>query len=223
VRAGLHRMRSVSACVCVRVGVSLGMGVGVGVGVGMMAVPCEAFAQGVEFAPFVGYRVGGGPGEGVPVSTPDIDAAASVGAAYDVPLHDGLWLEIFYSRQAAHLLATVPGEPPARLTASTEYWHAGGLQELDGGTVRPFLTGTVGLTRMAVGPEAEVRFSLAAGGGVKLRATDHLAARFDGRVIATFTDASVTTLICSTGRCFAGLHASTIWQMDFTAGLSLTF
>ncbi len=190
--------------------------------VGVLAVPHAASAQGVEIAPFIGYRVGG-PGEGVPASTPDVDAAASAGAAYDVPLHDGLWLEILYSRQAAHVLAALPGEQPARVGASTEYWHAGGLQELEGGSVRPFLTGTVGLTRMAIGADAEVRFSLAAGGGVKVRATDHVAARFDGRLIVTFTDASVTTLICSTGRCFAGLHVSALWQTDFTAGLALSF
>lgn len=195
----------------------------VGVCVGVIAVPYEASAQAVEITPFIGYRVGGGPGEGVPASTPDVDAAVSAGAAYDVPLHDGLWLEILYSREAAHLLGARPGEPPARVTASTEYWHVGGLQELEGGSVRPFLTGTVGLTRMAVGADAEVRFSLGAGGGVKLRATDHVAARFDGRVLVTFADASVTTLICSTGRCFAGLHVSTIWQTDFTAGVALTF
>ena len=185
----------------------------------LLPVP-PAWAQAVEIAPFAGYRFGGDFLEILTNTAQDVDGAPSLGITCDVPLHDGLSLEILYSRQSAY--AVVPGGArPARIAATSEHWHAGGLQELMTlGAVRPFLTGTLGLTRMAAGGNAEVRFSISAGGGVKLRANDHVALRLDGRVIVTFMDADLGTVICTTGRCVSGLHLWTTWQADFTAGVA---
>ncbi|HEY7058608.1 MAG TPA: hypothetical protein VH458_18885 [Vicinamibacterales bacterium] len=188
-------------------------------------VPASAaIAQVVEIAPFVGYRVGGDPFEAITGVSQDLDGTASAGLACDIPIGGGLSVEVLYSRQEAHLLATSsPGAPSLRVRTIVEYWHAGGLQEFSTGVARPFLTGTLGLTRMAAGADNELRFSIGAGGGVKLRANDHLALRLDGRSLVTFVDGSVSTVICTTGRCFTGLHVTTVWQMDFTAGLALAF
>jgi hypothetical protein len=184
----------------------------------MSASPARA--QAVEIAPFAGYRFGGDFVEILTNTAQDVDGAPSFGITCNVPLHDGLSLEILYSRQSAHAVIPVAGgAPPARIAATSEYWHAGGLQELTGGAVRPFLTGTLGLTRMAAGGDAEVRFSVGAGSGVKLRASDHVALRLDGRVIVTFMDADLGTVICTTGRCVSGLHLWATWQADFTAGV----
>jgi hypothetical protein len=183
----------------------------------------RAAAQAIELAPFVGYRFGGDVFEIMTGVSQDVDGAPSAGASCDVPLHDGLSLEIFYARQAAHVFVPAAGPRPLRVNASTEYWHAGGLQEFVAGSARPFLTGTLGLTRVAVGGDDELRFSVGAGGGVKLRASDHLAVRLDGRLLVTFMDGSFTTVICTSGGCLAGLHLSAIWQTDFTAGLAFTF
>ena len=182
-----------------------------------------AWAQAVEIAPFAGYRFGGDFVEILTNSAQDVDGAPSLGITCDVPLHDGLSFEILYSRQSAHAFVAMPGgAPPSRIAATSEYWHAGGLQELTGGAVRTFLTGTLGLTRMTAGGNAEVRFSIGAGGGVKLRANDHVALRLDGRLVVTFMDADLGTVICTAGRCVSGLHLWTTWQTDFTAGVAFT-
>ena len=56
------------------------------------------------------------------------------------------------------------------------------------GRARPFLTGAVGLTRFASQGDDEIRFTVSAGGGVKLFATEHLALRLDGRGYATLVN-----------------------------------
>ena len=71
---------------------------------------------------------------------------------------------------------------------SVDHWHAGGTQEFGAGAVRPFLIGTSGLTRFGAPGDSELRFSMAAGGGVKLMPTRHLGLRLDGRVYAVFVD-----------------------------------
>ena len=60
--------------------------------------------------------------------------------------------------------------------------------------MRPFLTGMLGLTRYAVGGDSEIRFTLSAGGGVKLFPTRHIGVRLDGRVYTTFVEADVGLL-----------------------------
>src|SRR4030095_14645985 len=50
----------------------------------------------------------------------------------------------------------------------------------------PWRRGPLGLTRYAADASNELRFNLAAGGGMKLFATPHLGLRLDGRVFATF-------------------------------------
>jgi hypothetical protein len=197
--------------------------VAAGICAGLSVAP--ALAQVVEVAPTVGYRFGGDPFEAVTGMAQDVDGSVSAGIVCDVPLGGGLSVEAFYTRQSASLAAASPAANalPARIKATIEYWHAGGIQEFSAGAARPFLTGTIGLTRLAAAEDTEVRFSLAAGGGVKLRASDHLSVRLDSRVFVTFMDGSVTTLACTTGRCLTRLHLTTVWQADFTAGLGVAF
>jgi hypothetical protein len=63
-----------------------------------------------------------------------------------------------------------------------------------------------------------MRFMVAAGGGVKIFPVPHLGVRLDGRVFATFLDASGTVVACANA-CLAHLHVSIAWQAEFTAGL----
>ena len=106
---------------------------------------------------------------------------------------------------------------------TVDHLQAGGLRELQPGRVRPFLTGTVGLTRYEAEGDDEVRFSVAAGGGVKLYPMRHIAARFDGRIFATIVDADTDTLFCSPGVCIGSFAVSVIWQAEFTAALVIVF
>jgi hypothetical protein len=91
------------------------------------------------------------------------------------------------------------------------------------GRVRPFLTGVLGLTRFGAADDYEVRFSVAAGGGVKLMPSRHVGLRLDGRVYAVFVDGNASAGICAPAGCVIGLDLSVLWQAEFTAGLVLAF
>ena len=175
--------------------------------------------QGIEIAPLGGYRIGGDLFEIAAARPLDNDGAPALGVVVDVPLHEGMQLEASFSHQQLDVLGPFqPLQPPSTWRISVDQWQVGGLQEYGGAKVRPFATGLVGLTRYAMEADSEVRFMVSAGGGVKIFPVPHLGVRLDGRVFATFLDASASTVLCS-GGCVARLHVSVAWQAEFTAGL----
>jgi len=182
-------------------------------------------AQGVEVAPFGGYRLGGDLFEAAAGRPLDMDGAPAVGLVFDVPLSDGFQIEGMFSHQQTLVdSALQPIGTPARFRVSVDHWQGGGLQEFDGARVRPFLTGTLGLTRYASETDSEIRFTLGAGGGVKLFPMSRLGIRLDGRAFATFLDAEGTTSVCAgPGPCRLVFHVNIAWQAEFTAGLVFRF
>jgi hypothetical protein len=181
-----------------------------------------ADAQTVQVAPFGGYRFGGDLYETITGTPLDIDGAPSVGATVDVFTGHGLSVTFIYSHQEARVDVPQPAGP-ARVRLAVDHRHAGGTQEVGRGAVRPFYLGTLGLTRFGGAGDSEVRFSLAGGGGVKLMPTRHIGARVDSRVYAVFVDGGATTGICTPGLCVFGLDVSLAWQVEFTAGVVVSF
>ena len=154
----------------------------------LVALLCFSFAvaaeaQTVQVAPFGGYRFGGDLYEEITATSLDIDGAPSVGALVDVFLDPDLSVTFSYSHQDARVDLPRPGGAPQRVALSIDHWHAGGTQEFGRGVVQPFLVGTLGLTRYGGGGDSEVRFSMAAGGGVKVMPSRHFGLRLDGRVV----------------------------------------
>jgi hypothetical protein len=188
-------------------------------------------AQGFEITPLYGYRFGGDFFELLTRRPLDIDGAPAVGIAVDVPTSDGFQIEALFTHQHANALVPVlPPGPPLNWAFDVDHWQGGGLQEYDIGRpkVRPFLTGTLGLTRYATEGQNEIRFTLGAGGGVKLFPSRHVGVRLDGRAFMTFADADVAFFACSTigpnaGTCAVGFNANLVWQAEFTAGLVVKF
>jgi len=177
-------------------------------------------AQGVELTPMGGYRFGGDLFEIAAGHRFDIDGAPAVGLALDVPIAEGSQFEALFSHQEATVLAPLDvAGPPVRWRLSVDHWQAGGLQELDVGRIRPFLTGSLGLTRYAADADSEIRFTLGGGGGAKLFPSRHVGVRFDGRIFATFVDVEGRGLACVQGGCVVVIHANIAWQAEFTAGL----
>src|SRR5262245_59775151 len=135
----------------------------------ILARAASVCAQGVEVAPFGGYRFGGGFFEVVAGRSVDTDGAPARGVTVDVPLPRGFQIEGSFSHQQANVPVVLqPSGTLQRLRVSVDHWQAGGLQEYGGGRVRPFATGLLGLTRFAASGDNELRFMIAAGGGVKL-------------------------------------------------------
>ena len=180
-----------------------------------------AHAQGIELSPFYGYRFGGDFFELVTGRPVDLDGAPAVGVVLNVPLYDGLQIEGFFTHQKGKVwMPTVQPASPVLWPISVDHWLAGGLQEFGrAGRIRPFATGMLGLSRYAAGGDSEVRFSLAAGGGVKVFPSPRVGLRFDGRAFATVIDAHGTALACTVGVCLIALHTNLVWQAEFTAGL----
>jgi hypothetical protein len=190
----------------------------------LLASATNASAQDFEITPFGGYGFGGDFFELLTQQALDVDGAPTVGVAVDVPLSRGRQFEALFTHQSAHVsVPAFPSGPPVRWQMTVEHWQAGGLQEFDTGRVRPFLTGTLGLTRYSTGGDNEMRFALGAGGGVKLFPANLVGLRLNGRLFATFVDADAQVLACSPGICFVGFHAELVWQLEFTAGLIIRF
>ena len=112
------------------------------------------------------------------------------------------------------------GPPTRRAKVSVDHFQGGALQEYQDGRVRPFATGMLGLTRYAGEGDSEMRFSLGAGGGVKLFPTANVGVRLNGQVSATFVyfDARAARR-ARPGLCFVGLNTDIVWQIEFSAGL----
>ena len=181
-------------------------------------------AQGIEVAPFGGYRFGGEFFELITGQQVDLSGAPAFGVTVDVPLSGGLQIEGLYTHQHADLNVPTPPFGTATLWRMTvDHWQAGGLQEFSDGRARPFLTGLLGLTHYAADTDSEIRFTLSAGGGVKLFPSPHLGFRFDGRVFATFVNGNGSFVACGPGICLISLHVDVVWQSEFTAGVIVRF
>ena len=188
--------------------------------VDVLAGARAASAQALEISPFGGYRFGGDPFEFVAGQALDIDYTPALGLTIDFPVRPGgLQIEGVFSHQRASVPLIGTFGAPVRTSISIDHWQVGGLQEFGPSRVRPFLTGTLGLTRYGTSADSEIRFSVGAGGGVKLFPSSRLGVRLDGRVFATVLDAEGTALACGGGGCFVALHVNAAWQAEFTAGL----
>lgn len=177
-------------------------------------------AQGVEIAPLAGYRFGNDFFELVTGRPVDDDGAPAVGVVVDVPVGGGLQVEAQYTHQRATVSTPAgPFGPAARWRVTVDHWQGGGLQEYFGGRVRPFAVGALGLTRYAGAGDSEIRFTVSAGGGVKLFPSSRVGVRFNSQVFATLAYADATVVSYAPGLALVGLNADIVWQIEFTAAL----
>jgi len=197
---------------------------------GLLAVPA-AMAQTsgdprVEVTPFVGFRLGGSFEEATSGSRLELNESASYGLIFDYDLDGNAGVEFLFSRQSTDLLDKEGIFQGDELFAiDVDYYHAGGLYQWDGRRVRPFIAGSLGLTRLAPEPaglDTEYRFSLGLGGGVKLFAGKHVGFRLEGRGFTTFMSSS-GSIFCGGSGCLVEVQASAIFQFEAWAGLILAF
>ena len=181
-------------------------------------------AQTVDVSPFYGYRFGGGFFEELTQQPVDLDGAAAAGAVVNVAFRDDLMIEALFSHQEATIV--VPARfttPETRWRLTVQHFMGGGLREFDYGRARPFLTGLLGLTRYAAPGDNEIRFTVSAGGGVRLFPARRIGVRLEGRSFWTFADVEGRAIACTPGLCITAIDAKIIWQSEFTAGLTARF
>ena len=177
-------------------------------------------AQGLELMPFGGYRFGGDLFELATGHPTDVDGSPALGLVVNVPLSNGLQVEALVTQQRPRVpVAAGPFDAEALRRVTVGHAQVGGLQELSQGRMRPFLTGVLGLTRYASNGNSEVRFTIGAGGGVKLFPVPHVGLRVDGRVYTTFVNADARFVACAPGTCLTSLHVDVVWQAELSAGI----
>ena len=189
------------------------------------ALPVPAPGQTIEVVPLAGYRFNNDLFEVAANRPIDVDGAPVVGGALNVAIGDGRWFESLFTRQQADVTVTrsVPG-PPARPRVVVDQLLAGGRQEFGVRGARPFFTGLLGLTRYGVdGEDAEVRFTIGAGGGVRVPVQRRIGVRLDSRVLTTFVDLDARAAACGPGLCLVAVDANVVWQFEFTADVIVVF
>ena len=189
------------------------------------ASPVPASGQTVEVVPLAGYRFNNDLFEVAANRPIDVDGAPVVGAGVNVTLGNGMWFETLFTRQQADVTAprSVPAAP-GRSRVVVDQVLAGGRQEFGVRAVRPFFTGLLGLTRYGIdGEDAEVRFSIGAGGGIRVPVQRRIGVRLDSRVFSTFVDLDARAAACGPGLCLVSVDANVVWQFEFTADVIVVF
>jgi len=182
-------------------------------------------ARAVEVAPFTGHRYGGNFEDTNTLSGFELADATSFGLLLDFDSEPDKQIEVFLSRQDTQLTTagTFTGNPLFDLTI--DYYHIGGLYLLpDDGLIHPFVSGTVGLTRMVpkrADLTTENRLSLSLGGGAKFFFTKSVGLRFDVRAIYTMLNAD-TAVFCS-GGCTIRVRSNGFVQIEAGAVLLMRF
>lgn len=182
-------------------------------------------ARAVEVAPFIGHRYGGSFQDANTLSGFELADANSFGLLLDFDTEPDRQIEVFLSRQDTQLTTagTFTGNPLFDL--SIDYYHIGGLYLLPAeGPMHPFVSGTMGLTRMVpkrADLTTENRLSLSLGGGAKFYFSRSVGVRFDVRAIYTMLNAD-TAVFCS-GGCTVMVRGNGFVQMEAGAALLMRF
>ena len=181
-----------------------------------------------EIAAFIGQRYGGSFADTNTAADFKVGDAAAFGLVLDFDSEPDKQIEVLFSRQNTSLSTGDPlftGNPLFDLTI--DYYHVGGLYMLpdyDRDRVRPFVSGTFGLTSMVPKrPDlsTENRLSLSLGTGAKIFFTRNLGLRFDLRGIYTMLN-SDTAVFCS-GGCTIRVVGNGFVQTEISAALTMRY
>lgn len=156
--------------------------------------PASAQARRFELTPSVGYRFVGDVDvqrrSGFFNNNVDVDEGDSYGIFFDVPLSSSLQLELIGNRQQTKFVQKGDLLTPTVDLADVDitYLQAGILFQGGEGQVNPFVSATLGGTRLDVKQPLlndETRFSATLGAGVKVFVSENIGFRFEGRAYWT--------------------------------------
>jgi hypothetical protein len=189
-----------------------------------LGLPAPTNGQTIEVMPLAGYRFNNDLFEAALRQPVDLDGAPIVGGAVNVGMGNGLWFEGLFTRQEADVnVAPVTSGPQMHSRIVVDQWLAGGRQEFGGRRALPFLTGLLGLTRYGADGDGEVRFTVGAGGGLKVPVQRWIGVRLDSRLLTTFVDLDARAGACGPRGCLIGVDANVVWQFELTADVVLIF
>ncbi len=191
----------------------------------LLMLPMAASAETFRLSLLGGYAFGGELYDPSTRQSTNISEGVTYGFAVDIPLRPGSYLEIMWRRQESGI-DTGFNIDSQLFDMNIDLYQIGGLYEFDGGATRPYLLGTLGVTRFAPEPSdisSETKFSMVLGGGVTLMPTEHFGFRFEGKALATFVGSSGGGFWCGAGGCWAWASSEVLWQAEATGGLVFSF
>lgn len=158
-----------------------------------------------------------------------LDEGEGLGLALDIRLSDSLYLELSYSEQETTLeIDEFFSSSTDLVDLDVQYLHVGLQWQWTGGQVQPFLTGSIGATRLS--PTAanldfeddETRPSAAIGGGLEILFGERIGLRLHARALGTFID-SDEDVFCNRFGCYSYDDSETLFQVETGAGLVFRF
>ncbi len=196
----------------------------VGLALALLLGMSPLLARKVEITPFGGYQMGGS--IEVLAGTLRIKDNWNFGVILDFTLRPGFQIELIYSHQDSELRLKQPLlEPIYLFDTAVEYFHIGALRELRGEKVRPFVTGTIGLTHFnpkPAGLSSEWRFSGNIGLGVKVLPSERIGLRLQGRLMLPLINGGAGFFV-GPGGGYVIAGGEILVQWDVSAGLILRF
>jgi hypothetical protein len=192
----------------------------------LCAINFPAIAKDIALTPFYGYQFGGR------ASTYNgeirIKDSENMGVTLDIPYTGTTTLQLLYIYQDTSLQRTdkYTGRTEELFDMSVQYFHLGGTAEVAKGGTTSFVSGSLGATYFDPDKSdvsSETLFSLSFGMGLLKEINEHIAVRFQGRLLIPIQYGG-GSLFCGSGGCSIGLSGgTTILQGDVTAGIAIRF
>lgn len=195
------------------------------VALGCVISPAAGARDGYELAGLYGYRLGGHLKDESTSDTLKLGEAGDYGVIFDMPYDAQGQLELIWSHSGEALRPDTLFAGAPRFDVDVDYYQIGGVHNLEGGRVRPFVAGSLGVTRLVPkqsGLDAATEFSMGLGGGARIWLTRHLGLRMEGRGYLTLTDAN-GAVFCGNNGCLARISGSGFGQFEFSAGVFAAF
>jgi hypothetical protein len=189
----------------------------------MAGVAAPAAAQKHELTVLAGLHLGGQFEDPATDAYLTADPDLSIGLILGFPLGNDRTLEVVWTHEFVHVPAS-SGEG-ADVDLSLDTISVGGTYEWGDGKVRPFVSGTVGLTLLnpdASGYDLELLLAGTLGGGIKVPISQRAYLRLEGRGIMMLATGSAAG-VCGGGACVLGFSGAGIGQLEFLAGLAFSF
>jgi hypothetical protein len=188
------------------------------------------YCQSFEVTPLFGFRVGGDfrlqPDGPRPYAIAALSNTASYGFAAGMKLDDESAVEFRWIRQGTKLrLPDLSGQPGnTYLNTSINTFHGDFTHEFatEWESVRPFLTGSVGASRIATPAQGSTRFSFGFGTGAKVNLTRRFGLRFNAQYIGILVSPEIRGVVCA-GGCVAVIGGRVTSQLDFSVGPTFRF
>ncbi|MBN2433416.1 MAG: porin family protein [Acidobacteria bacterium] len=198
----------------------------------LIVLSAAAAAQRIEFGPFIGARLGGNVdviGESA-VDEYGVKADIAYGFNFGVAVTDRIHLEFLWSRQATEwdpqsLSGAAPDFVASELNVDLYHfsllYHWRDVND----PVRPYFIVGAGATRFSdfLGTGGDTRFSLSAGGGLKLYVSKNFGFRLQARWTPTRMDTTPDIVCDSFGYCWSVERPTYLQQVEFSGGLILRF